>query len=54
MIIGILGILKSGGAYVPIDPEYPQDRIDFMLNDSEVKIVLTDSTSLPKLSQNPN
>ncbi|HLP62681.1 MAG TPA: amino acid adenylation domain-containing protein [Candidatus Deferrimicrobium sp.] len=34
MIIGILGILKSGGAYLPIDPEYPQERIDYMLKDS--------------------
>ncbi|MCU0285930.1 MAG: amino acid adenylation domain-containing protein, partial [Acidobacteria bacterium] len=34
MIIGILGILKSGGAYLPIDPDYPQERIDYMLKDS--------------------
>ena len=34
MIIGILAILKSGGAYVPIDPEYPQERIKFMLGDT--------------------
>ncbi|HLP61663.1 MAG TPA: condensation domain-containing protein, partial [Candidatus Deferrimicrobium sp.] len=41
MIIGILGILKSGGAYLPIDPEYPQERIDYMLNDSGTKILLS-------------
>ncbi|HLP61673.1 MAG TPA: amino acid adenylation domain-containing protein, partial [Candidatus Deferrimicrobium sp.] len=41
MIIGILGILKSGGAYLPIDPEYPQERIDYMLKDSGAKILLT-------------
>ncbi|CAL2088803.1 non-ribosomal peptide synthase/polyketide synthase [Tenacibaculum sp. 190524A02b] len=41
MLIGILGILKSGGAYVPIDPEYPQDRIDYMLSDANMSIVLT-------------
>ncbi|MFH6996197.1 amino acid adenylation domain-containing protein, partial [Flavobacterium sp. FlaQc-48] len=46
MIIGILGILKSGGAYVPIDPEYPQARIDYMLEDSGIKFLLSDSTSL--------
>ncbi|MCU0288397.1 MAG: amino acid adenylation domain-containing protein, partial [Acidobacteria bacterium] len=34
VIIGILGILKSGGAYLPIDPEYPQERIEYMLKDS--------------------
>ncbi|MCP5051952.1 MAG: AMP-binding protein, partial [bacterium] len=33
-IIGIMGVLKAGGAYLPIDPGYPQERIDFMLKDS--------------------
>ncbi|HLP59502.1 MAG TPA: amino acid adenylation domain-containing protein, partial [Candidatus Deferrimicrobium sp.] len=41
MIVGILGILKSGGAYLPIDPEYPQERIDFMLKDSGAKLMVT-------------
>ncbi|HLP60961.1 MAG TPA: condensation domain-containing protein, partial [Candidatus Deferrimicrobium sp.] len=41
MITGILGILKSGGAYLPIDPGYPQERIDYMLKDSAAKILLT-------------
>ncbi|WP_348705610.1 condensation domain-containing protein, partial [Tenacibaculum sp. 190524A02b] len=41
MLVGILGILKSGGAYVPIDPEYPQDRIDYMLIDANINMVLT-------------
>lgn len=40
-VIGILGIIKAGGAYLPIDPEYPADRIEYMLNDSECKILLT-------------
>ncbi|HLP48742.1 MAG TPA: amino acid adenylation domain-containing protein [Candidatus Kapabacteria bacterium] len=39
MIIGILGILKSGGAYMPIDPEYPQERIEYMLKDSGTKLL---------------
>ena len=43
MIIGILGILKSGGAYLPIDPEYPEERIKFMLEDSGTDILLTQS-----------
>ncbi|MCP5052293.1 MAG: AMP-binding protein, partial [bacterium] len=41
MIIGILGILQAGGAYLPIDPNYPQERIDFMLKDSNACILLT-------------
>lgn len=40
-VIGILGIIKAGGAYLPIDPQYPSDRINYMLNDSNVKILLT-------------
>ncbi|WP_408029776.1 AMP-binding protein, partial [Tenacibaculum xiamenense] len=41
MLVSILGILKSGGAYVPIDPEYPEDRIEYMLTDADIKLVLT-------------
>ncbi|CAI2767104.1 non-ribosomal peptide synthetase [Flavobacterium collinsii] len=41
MLIGILGILKSGGAYVPVDPDYPSDRIGYMLDDAGIKLVLS-------------
>ncbi|RWY50051.1 non-ribosomal peptide synthetase [Mucilaginibacter gilvus] len=41
MIISLLAILKSGAAYVPLDPEYPKDRIEFMLEDSGAKILIT-------------
>ncbi|OIS60438.1 non-ribosomal peptide synthetase [Staphylococcus equorum] len=41
-IIGIYGILKAGGAYVPIDPKYPIDRINYILEDSQPKVLLTD------------
>ncbi|CAM1358023.1 amino acid adenylation domain-containing protein [Tenacibaculum xiamenense] len=47
MIVGILGVLKSGAAYVPIDPEYPQDRINYMLDDANINLVLT-STAVNK------
>ncbi|WP_316634066.1 non-ribosomal peptide synthetase [uncultured Flavobacterium sp.] len=40
MIISILAVLKAGAAYVPIDTEYPQSRIDYMLSDSKCKILL--------------
>ncbi|MBO7564183.1 MAG: amino acid adenylation domain-containing protein, partial [Clostridiales bacterium] len=46
MIVGIYGILKSGGAYVPIDPTYPEDRIVYILEDSSPKAVLTYHASL--------
>ncbi|OQP61100.1 hypothetical protein A3860_05110 [Niastella vici] len=40
MIVAILGVLKSGGAYLPIDVEYPEDRIGYMLSDSGCSILL--------------
>lgn len=42
MMIGILGILKSGSPYLPIDPDYPDERIRFMLEDAKVPIVVCD------------
>ena len=41
MVVGLLGILKSGGAYLPLDPEYPQERRAFMLQDAGANVVLT-------------
>ncbi|HEX9061552.1 MAG TPA: amino acid adenylation domain-containing protein [Clostridia bacterium] len=41
MIIAIMGIQKAGGAYLPIDPYYPKDRIDYILKDSGTGILLT-------------
>ena len=42
MIVGLLGIIKAGGTYVPLDPEYPIERLAFMLEESNVAILLTD------------
>ena len=43
MIVGLLGVLKSGAAYVPIDTTFPQDRISFMMSDANVSALLTQS-----------
>jgi amino acid adenylation domain-containing protein len=50
MLVGLLGILKAGGAYVPIDPAFPADRQLFMIEDSRLKVLVTESdlaTHLP-------
>ena len=41
MIIGILGILKAGASYIPIDPTYPKNRVEYILFDTKVNVVLT-------------
>ncbi len=42
MIVSILGIVKTGAAYLPLDPSYPFERLNFMVRDAEAKIVITD------------
>ncbi|GAB3038737.1 hypothetical protein GCM10027285_23520 [Oleiagrimonas citrea] len=49
MVIGLIGILKAGGCYVPLDPDYPSDRIAYMLTDSAPKAVLTQATLRDRL-----
>lgn len=41
LIAGLIGILKSGNAYIPVDPYYPQKRIEYILNDSSSQIIVT-------------
>lgn len=49
MLIGIIGILKAGAAYVPIDPEYPQERIRFILTDTNASMIVSSKKCLSKL-----
>ncbi len=49
MMVGMLGILQAGGAYVPMDPDYPEDRLAYMLQDSQAAIVLTQENLKGKL-----
>ena len=51
MLIAILGVLKSGGVYVPLDPNYPDDRITYLLGDAHTKIVLTNDVYANKIHQ---
>lgn len=50
MIVGLLGILKSGCAYLPIDPDYPLQRIKYIIKDAKVSNVLTHSNLTERLS----
>ncbi len=49
MVIGLLGILKAGCAYVPLDPEYPEQRLQFMLEDSQVPVLISQNNLRDKL-----
>jgi amino acid adenylation domain-containing protein len=47
IIAVILGVLKAGKVYVPLDPEFPQPRIQYILEDSSAKLILTNENNLP-------
>ncbi|HEX7334471.1 MAG TPA: amino acid adenylation domain-containing protein [Pyrinomonadaceae bacterium] len=48
MVCGMLGILKAGGVYVPLDAEYPAERIAFMLKDSAISMIVTQAKFWPR------
>jgi non-ribosomal peptide synthetase component F len=52
MMVGILAILKAGAVYVPVDPEYPEERIRFMLEDINAKIILATSETRQLVPEN--
>ncbi|HEY0603571.1 MAG TPA: amino acid adenylation domain-containing protein [Herpetosiphonaceae bacterium] len=51
LIVGLLAILKAGGAYVPLDPAYPQERLRFMIEDAQVRVLITQQALLDRLPE---
>ena len=52
MIVGLLAVLKAGGAFIPLDPEYPRERLAFMIEDSGLRVLLSQphlAGNLPQL-----
>jgi len=49
MVVAVLGVLKAGGAYVPLDANYPQDRLTFMVEDAQVRVLVTQQSLLAAL-----
>jgi len=52
MVIGIMAVLKAGGSYLPVSPENPEDRINFVIEDSSAKLVLTQGKFMNKVNYN--
>ena len=50
LIVSVLGILKAGGGYLPLDPAYPPDRLSFMLKDAEARVLLTTEDLVEKIA----
>ncbi len=49
LVIGVLGIMKAGGIYVPLDPSYPPERLAFMLEDAQAAVLLTTAAQSERL-----
>ena len=49
LLVCVLGILKAGGCYIPLDPNYPDDRLQFMLQDSSATLLITQTDLLDRL-----
>jgi amino acid adenylation domain-containing protein/non-ribosomal peptide synthase protein (TIGR01720 family) len=51
LVVALLAVLKAGAAYVPLDPEYPRERLAFMLQDADVSVLLTQNALLSQLPE---
>ncbi|VVD34166.1 non-ribosomal peptide synthetase [Paraburkholderia dioscoreae] len=51
MVVALIGVLKAGAAYLPVDPDYPADRIAYLLNDAKPAVVLTQPHLLERVTQ---
>jgi len=49
LVISLLAVLKAGGTYIPLDPQYPPDRLQYIAQDSGITLLLTESALLPSL-----
>ena len=49
LVISVLAVLKCGAVYVPLDPEYPSERLHYMLNDAHISVIITETTLLSLL-----
>ncbi len=46
-VVALLGVLKAGAAFVPLDPGYPRERLEFMITDAQISLVITETKLLP-------
>ncbi len=51
LIVGVLGILKAGAGYVPLDPEYPQERLQYMIETAQMPLLITNQNLVNKLPE---
>ena len=54
LVVALLAVLKAGGAYLPLDPDYPKDRLAFMLEDSKTPVLLTEQKWLSVFENLPD
>lgn len=49
LLVAVLGVMKSGGAYIPLDPDFPPERLELMLDDAKVSVLVTESNLLERI-----